>query len=176
MNDFAAQLDRWHDFHLLIGGAAATLMGLTFVAITLAPNVIAGRVSTAIRAFVTPIVAFFGTVLVVSLVLLVPHLAPAAPAVLLGSIGAGGLVYLVAIGTHRQWRTMELGFDDWIWYVGLPFLSYGALCASAIAWWHTSLWSPYAGAGAVIVLLIVGIRNAWDTVLTIAQKSQEPRG
>lgn len=76
MNEWTQQLGRWHDFYLLIGGASATLMGLTFVAVTLAPDVIAARASGEVRPFVTPIVALFATVLVVSVVLLIPLLMP----------------------------------------------------------------------------------------------------
>ena len=32
---FAEQLDRWHEFYLMAGTAAVTLMGLLFVAVSL---------------------------------------------------------------------------------------------------------------------------------------------
>ncbi|MGZ3530890.1 MAG: hypothetical protein ACXVAR_05260 [Vulcanimicrobiaceae bacterium] len=171
-NDWTQQLEQWHDFHLLIGGAAATLMGLTFVAVTLAPHVIAGRASTAIRAFITPIVAFFATVLIISVVLLVPHLTPTATGAFFAVVGISGLIYIFSTGPHGQWRKWQLGIDDLIWYIGLPLLGYGAILTSAVGMWRVSFWAPYVAAGAVPVLLIIGIRNAWDVVLAIARESQ----
>jgi hypothetical protein len=172
MNELTQHLERWHDFHLLIGGAAATLMGLTFVAVTLAPEVIAGRASTAIRAFLTPIIAFFATVLIISVVLLVPALTPAATGAFFAVVGISGLLYILSTGVHRQWRNWHLGIDDWIWYVGLPLLSYGAMLASAAGTWQVSFWAPYTAAGAVLALLVIGIRNVWDVVLAVALESQ----
>lgn len=173
MNEWTQQLDRWHDFHMLIGGAAATLMGLTFVAVSLAPEVIAGRASTAIRSFITPIVAIFATVLIVSVVLIIPALTPAVVGALFAVVGACGLIYIVSLDIHGQWKTWELGIDDWIWYLALPVLCYGAILASAFGIWTAAIWSQYAAAGALVIMLVVGIRNAWDIVLTVARESQQ---
>ncbi len=165
-------LERWHDFHLLIGTAAATLMGLTFVSVTLAPEVIADRTSTVVRAFTTPIVAFFATGLLVSLVLLVPGLTEIAAGALLAVFGAGGMAYMFSTGVHRQWRELELGMDDWFWYMGFPVVSYAAILAGAIALFKTAPWALYASDAGIFALMIVGIRNAWDVVLAIVRQTQ----
>lgn len=147
-------------------------MGLTFVAVSLAPEVIADRTTTVVRAFTTPIVAFFATVLALSLVLLVPRITPWVAGTIFGAVGITGFVYVLSTGVHRQWRDLELGFDDWMWYMGLPLVSYGAIVASAAGMWSASFWSVYAGAAAMLVFLIAGIRNAWDVVLAIARQSK----
>lgn len=172
MSAWTQSLERWHDFHLLIGTAAATLMGLTFVAVTLAPEVIADRTSTVVRAFTTPIVAFYATVLIVSLILLIPGLPPAAAGVVLGLVGAVGVAYMFSTGVHRQWRDLELEMDDWFWYIGLPVLAYCVLFVGAFGMWSAAPWALYAAAAAVFVLLIVGIRNAWDVVLAIVRQTK----
>jgi len=169
MSLWTQSLEGWHDFDVLIGTAAATLMGLTFIAVTLAPEVIADRTSTAVRAFTTPIVAFFATVLIVSLTVLIPGLTPAAAAIMFAVIGAGGIAYMLSTGVQRQWREMELGIDDWFWYLALPVLSYVALGVSAAAMWNADPWALYVAAAAALLLLVVGIRNAWDVVITIVQ-------
>lgn len=169
MNVWTQSLEGWHDFDVLIGTAAATLMGLTFIAVTLAPEVIADRTSTAVRAFTTPIVAFFATVLTVSLIVLIPGLTPAAAGIMFVIIGAGGVAYMMSTGVQRQWREMELGLDDWWWYIALPVLGYVALAASAAAMWYAAPWALYVAGAAALLLLIVGIRNAWDVVITIVQ-------
>lgn len=173
MNDWVQQIQGWHDFQLLIGTAGATLMGLTFVAVSLAPEVIADRTTTVVRAFTTPIVAFFATVLIVALIVLVPQLTPAIMGGLFAVIGIIGMIYILTTGVHGQWRTLELGIDDWVWYLGLPLVAYGGILAAGIALWMASFWSTYAVSAAVLLLLIVGIRNAWDVVLAIARQSQK---
>jgi hypothetical protein len=162
----------WGNFHVLIGTAGATLMGLTFVAVSLSPKVIADRTDTVVRAFTTPIVAFFATVLILALLMLVPKLPMHVEGILFAIVGAGGFIYILNTGAHRQWRELELGIDDWIWYIALPLLSYGAIVASAAGVWSASPWAAYALAAAVLALLIVGIRNAWDVFLAIARESQ----
>lgn len=157
---------------MLIGTAGATLMGLTFVAVSLSPKVIADRTDTVVRAFTTPIVAFFATVLVLALLMLVPRLPLHVAAALIALAGVTGVIYILNTGAHRQWRELELGIDDWVWYIALPLLSYGAIVASAAGTWNASPWAPYALAAAVLALLIVGIRNAWDVFLAIARVSQ----
>lgn len=163
-------MDAWHDFYVLIGTAAATLMGLTFVAVSLAPDVIAERTTTAVRAFITPILAFFATILIISLFQIIPGMPSIGSAAFFIIAGIGGLAYIATTGVHRLWRTMELGIDDWIWYIGLPLLGYACILAGGAALWLAREWGIYAAAGATLVLLIAGIRNAWDILLTIAHQ------
>jgi hypothetical protein len=167
--------EAWHDFYLLIGTAAATFMGLTFVAVTLAPKVIAARTFTAVRAFVTPIVAYFATVLVVSLVALLPLAPDSAPhkeAILLAVIGLVGAIYVPSTGVQKQWREMELGADDLLWYAAWPFVGYLLALAAAFTLWRSLESGAWIVAADVMLFLIVGIRNAWDVVIAIARESQ----
>lgn len=162
-------LEHWHDFSLLVGTAAATLMGLTFVAVSLAPDVIADRTTTVVRAFTTPIVAFFATDLILSVLLLVPDLPRTAAAAFFAAAGSCGVAYVFSTGAHRQWRELELGVDDWIWYFGLPLAGYAGLLVPGILLWFPQAWCLYAVAGAQVLLLVVGVRNAWDVVIAIVQ-------
>lgn len=167
--------ESWHDFYVLIGTAAATLMGLTFVSVTLAPKVIAERTFTAVRAFITPIVAFFATVLVVALVALLPRLPPSVPnpgAIVLAILGILGVFYVPSTGVHRQWREMGLGPDDLLWYAAWPFAGYLVTLAAAYGMWHALYWAPWLLAADVMLFLVIGIRNAWDVVIAIARESQ----
>jgi CBS domain containing-hemolysin-like protein len=59
------QLEAWRNFYMLLGTAAATLTGLMFVVVSLGPQQIGARTATGVRAFVTPTVVYFTTVLVV---------------------------------------------------------------------------------------------------------------
>src|SRR5438876_5281029 len=87
-------IEGWHEFYLLVGTSAAALTGLMFVVISISPETIAERPKSGLRAFVTPTMVFFTTALAISAFMLVPHIAPAALALLLALTGVGGLAYL----------------------------------------------------------------------------------
>src|SRR5712691_8395187 len=136
--DAVAMMEGWHEFYVLVGTSAAALTGLMFVVISISPETIAERPRSGVRAFVTPTMVFFATALAISAFMLVPHIAPAALALLLALTGVGGLAYLVWVRGHRYWREGKLDAEDWVFYIGLPFLSYTLLVAAAIAIWGSS--------------------------------------
>jgi TRAP-type C4-dicarboxylate transport system permease small subunit len=69
-------------------------------------------------------VVFFTTTLVVSSLFLVPGVSATIVGVLLCFGACASLVYLAYTRAHQQWRRNKLPPLDWIWFVGLPFLSY----------------------------------------------------
>lgn len=151
-------LHAWSEFYLIIGGAAAALTGLMFVVISIAPHVISARTAPNTRAFVTPTISCFVTVLVASGIMTIPSMTPYTLALLLALGGIAGLAYMAWIGAHRQWRA------------GLPIVGCVLLLAAAI---EVRLDSPFGletVAIALIVFLVTGIRNAWDLVLWMAQQ------
>jgi hypothetical protein len=135
---------------------------------------IAERPKSGVRAFVTPTIVFFTTALAVSALMLVPHIAPAPIAVLLASTSIAGLAYLLWVRGQRHWREQKLDAEDWVFFIGLPFLSYLLLLAAAIAIWRDSALGAPTLAFVTIVLLLIGIHNAWDLVIWLSQK--KPRG
>jgi hypothetical protein len=167
------QLETWHEFFLLLGTAGLTLTGLLFVVISLGPRVAADRHATNVRAFVSPNAVFFTATLVVSSLFLVPGLSARLIGVLL-CFGAGAsLVYLAYTRGHQQWRHNKLPMLDWIWFVGLPFLSYLLLLFAGIGFLVDFSFAIYGVAAGLILLVITGIRNAWDLVLWTAQQEHK---
>ena len=165
------RLDAWHDFYVICGSAAAGLTGLMFVVVSLGPKTIAAGATTGVRAFVTPTVVYFTSALVVSAVMTMPAMNPSVLGafVAVGSIGALG--YMLRIRGHRRWRESQLDRLDWVWYVGLPTLVYLTLLGTAVA---IATRAPFALdilGGAIVLLLVIGIRNAWDLVLWMSQRS-----
>ena len=73
--------------------------------------------------------------------------------------------------THQRWRQSNLPLMDWIWYVGLPIAAYVVLLLSGIGVLMQASLSMYGVAGALILLLVIGIRNAWDLVIWISQQA-----
>jgi hypothetical protein len=73
MNSSLAEfVDDWHDFDLLIGTAAATLVGLMFVAASIGASVFTEKSRAAMQAFISPTVVHFTTVLVIAILAVVP--------------------------------------------------------------------------------------------------------
>jgi hypothetical protein len=57
---------------------------------------------------------------------------------------------------------------DWIWYAALPLIVYAGLCvAGGLVAWHSTT-SLFAIAASALLLLFIGIHNAWDTVTYLA--------
>jgi hypothetical protein len=160
----------WHEFYLLIGTSGAALTGLMAVVVSISPDTIASRPHDAVRAFLTPTMVFFTTTVAVSALMLVPHIARAPLALLLALIGVACLGYLLWVGGHRQWRKQKLDAEDWIFFIGLPFLSYLLLFVAAIAIWLGSAFGPMLLAFATVLLLVNGIHNAWDLVIWLSQQ------
>jgi hypothetical protein len=171
MNAWLQEIHAWHEFYLLMGTSVAALTGLMFVVVSIGPEVIIGRPMGGVRAFVTPTVVYFSTVLVVSAVMMMPRVGPVVLGVLLLLGGAGGLAYICWIGTYKQWRDSdELGWDDLVCYVALPILGYVLMLAAGVGMWMRSAFGAFTLSAAMILLAVVGIRNAWDLVLWFAQK------
>lgn len=58
--------------------------------------------------------------------------------------------------------------EDWIWHVATPFVAYGAvLIASAVIMRHTES-ALFVIAPAALLLMFVGIHNAWDAATWMA--------
>jgi hypothetical protein len=170
---WAHQLEMWHEFYLLLGTAGLTLTGLLFVVISLGPRVAADRHAGSVRAFVSPNAVFFTSTLVVSSLFLVPGLSTTMIGALL-CFGAGAsLVYLAYTRAHQQWRHHRLPPLDWIWFVGLPFLSYVILLTAGVGFVVEISFAMYGVAVGLVLLVITGIRNAWDLVLWTAQKQHK---
>ena len=58
--------------------------------------------------------------------------------------------------------------EDWSWYLALPFLAHIALILAALMLAKNPSLSLYIVGSAMILLLLVGIRNAWDMVTFLA--------
>jgi hypothetical protein len=164
------QLEAWHDFYLVVGTGAAALTGLLFVIVSLGPHVVAGQTQTGVRAYVSPIATHFTFVLVGSSVMLVPELPMPILGALLMAGGFGGLIYTAWTRVHQRWRASTLPFLDWVWFAGLPVVCFVATVASGIAIAKGLPIGLHGIASALLLLIVVGIRNAWDVVLWVAQQ------
>jgi hypothetical protein len=160
-------LEGWGNFYVIVGSSAGALIGLQFVVITL----ISGRPVTRVDAqagpaFATPTVVHFGVVLLLSAIANVPWSGIIAVAVLWGLVGLCGVVYVIVVARRmRVQRAYQPVFEDWLFHVLLPSAAYAALAISAyVAQIHTRSAMFVVGA-VVLLLLFIGIHNAWDAVM-----------
>jgi len=178
-------LSNWQNFYMLIGTASATLTGLMFVATTLIAG-IDTHVSTAnagISAFNTPTVVHFGAVLLIAGILSAPWQAFSSISLLLGLFGLGMVFYLIIVMRRmRRVPHYQSTLEDWLWYMAFPLLAHIGLIIAAIALPANPALALYIISAAMVLLLFVGIRNAWDLVTFLAvershseSKSQENR-
>jgi hypothetical protein len=93
MNELELLLGRWANFYVITSAAAATLIGLWFVVITLAVD--RGLEDTGqIRVHLTPTVVYFASVLGVAALLAFPNHTRTTAAFCTCLIGVMGLIYL----------------------------------------------------------------------------------
>ena len=159
----ASLLKDWDNFYVIIGSAAAGLTGLTFVVIALSAE--AKRVNLrGLRTFVTPSIVHFGAVLAQAAFLSMPHLGVLSLSLGFGAAGFAGLIYVavIAVGIGRIAGEYIPVHEDWIWNVVLPAIVYGALLAAAFLIWRQPQASMYGVAAVSLLLMFIGIHNAWD--------------
>jgi hypothetical protein len=163
-------LAAWSNFYIMTGSSSASLTGLMFVVITLVSGVERLRKAPdGISAFSTPTVVHFCSALLVSAVLSAPWRSFGFAAALLGIIGLFGVVYIFRVALlARRLGTYTPDVEDWSWYTILPILAYGTVLGGAIALLAVPAGALFAVAAGVVLLIFVGIRNAWDIVTYIA--------
>ena len=159
-------LSGWESFYVVVGSSAGALIGLQFVVITLIADLPVSREDAqAGEAFGTPTVVHFGVVLFMSAVVVAPWPGIAAVAVLWGLAGLGGVGYTAVVARRmRQQTAYRPVFEDWLFHILLPWSAYAMLVASACAAYSYERAALFVVGAAALLLLFIGIHNAWDTV------------
>ncbi|MGE5377155.1 MAG: hypothetical protein ACM3XO_19030 [Bacteroidota bacterium] len=164
-------LGSWQNFYMIIGTAAATLTGLMFVVTTLIAGIDShvSILNAAVSAFNTPTVVHFCAVLALAGILSAPWQAFSMVSLLLGLLGLGMVCYLIVVFRRlRRVPHYQSTLEDWTWYMAIPLLAHGLLVVSAFLLTENPVPTLYMVGSAMIILLLVGIRNAWDMVTFLA--------
>ena len=165
----------WDDYFLLVGSAAAALIGLLFVVVTLTAGRERSTIELGQRFYMTPIVADLGAILLLSGTVMAPALHEGVKGVLVTLAGIAGLAADVGIALGiRKLKLAEgtRGFDV-TWYGVVPAIVSVALAGAGIGVLLHMAWAPVAVAAVLMALLLVCIHNAWDLVTFIAPLSTE---
>jgi hypothetical protein len=166
-----ALLNTWQNFYMILGAAAATLTGLMFVVTTLIAGIDAhlSVLNAAVSAFNTPTVVHFGTVLLLAGILSAPWQKFSSLSFLLGALGLGMVFYSILVMRRmRRVPHYQSTLEDWLWYLAFPFLSNLLLIVAAFVLQKNPSSALYIVGAAMMLLLLVGIRNAWDMVTFLA--------
>jgi uncharacterized membrane protein YoaK (UPF0700 family) len=161
------------DFFILAGTASATLVGLLFVGLSLHLRIVV--TTSEVRSLARVTLANFGTVLFVTLFMVIPEDRATAALQLIGS----GIVSLIIVtpslvaAARGQGRSLEMRRRDrarLVMRFGFSTLSYLAVIAAGIL-----LVSSLTSASglllvvAIVVLLLISLRNTWDLLVTVGE-------
>jgi hypothetical protein len=173
---FNDMLHSWQNFYFMAGGTAATLIGLMFVALSLGLNMISSEITEEMKAFVTPSVFYFVSVLLIACAMLVPLYTPPVLAILFfigGIIGLGWSVPFVRKLTRIAKKHQDFTLSDWLGQVILPVFNYTLLVAVALCF-ALNQWSlAFIGLWLISVMLLVcAIMNTWSLVVWIVEQKK----
>jgi hypothetical protein len=138
---FPQLLSDWSAYFTMMGGAAATLLGLLFVAVSLRLNIFQQRNIAEVRRLASVILGAFLTALVISAVTLAPHGRREVLAMGLLVIGIAGLAAAVSLArlrwalatpSERAERTFLIQGVAIFLTISAPYG--GALLASFLLW------------------------------------------
>ncbi|HMG35821.1 MAG TPA: hypothetical protein VKM94_17940 [Blastocatellia bacterium] len=159
------ELTQWNSFYVIVGSSAGALIGLQFVVLTLIAQRPPLRVAEAGAAFATPSVVHFAVVLLLAAVASAPWHAIGFVAVFWGLVGLGGVLYSIIVARRVKMQTVyEPVFEDWLFHLLLPIASYATLAVAAFMVHIYERTALFMVGGATLILLFVGIHNAWDGV------------
>jgi hypothetical protein len=170
MNALAESLNLspWQNFYVIVGSSSGALVGLQFVVIAL---IVSARHRTdvdSINAFGTPTVVHFSTALTISAIMCAPLPSLLTLSIALALCGLVGLVCACNVFRRARRQTAYTPVrEDWVWYGIVPSGIYVALVVAALSLGMTGRLGLSLVAAATLSLLLVGIRNAWDTVTHI---------
>ncbi len=173
---FSQQLNLWHDFYIVLGGAAATLVGLLFIAISLNAELITNRTQAPLRAVASNTFISFLLVLVYALFLLFPNdnVGTVKGTVLgISLMGAVHVLHQAYIawggkGHHISLLTMLRRFI-------LPSFAYIFIIYASQQLTDSDSSSLYSLAVVFIVLLGTATSYAWDWLIGVGQNKGDSK-
>jgi hypothetical protein len=162
----------WESFYVIVGSSAGALTGLQFVVLTMIAEARkargVGRGGESIAAFGSPNVVHFCSALLVSAILSAPWGGLGPPGAAIVVCGVLGVIYsLIVLRRTLRQQEYQPVLEDWIWHALLPTLAYAAMVYGGWVLEHGSADTLYVVGAATLLLVFVGIHNAWDTVMYI---------
>jgi hypothetical protein len=165
----------WHEFYALLGTAAAALVALLFVAVSIGTSVLTpepeSRRNTS--TYMSPVVFHYANVLFLSLIALVPTQSWQSFGLVIGFASIGSVIYSIVIAV-RVHRNAISDLPDRLCYGAIPALCYATGMVVALLLFAKNPAGLDLLAGAALLLLVINIRNAWDLMLSLARRVNRP--
>jgi hypothetical protein len=162
--------DQWWNFFYLCGSSAATLTGLTFVAVTFGSSLIKKDNLDKVNIYISPFCYHFMHVFFLCAI-------PASNArIIAGTAIVTGLWRLIKIPKaisilHAQARedpNADIDASDWIVVVFVPMAVYIALFAAGAGFLLGKPWAVDVLAICCLVLLLNSIKGVWNMLIWVA--------
>jgi hypothetical protein len=172
-------LGAWESFYVIVGSSGAALTGLMFVVITLIAERRTVATPREINAFGTPTVVHFCSALFVSTTISAPWKTLSNCGLALGAAGVFGTIYtIIVLQRARRQTGYKAVLEDWIWHTILPFAAYLSYVITAVEITAYPSNALFVIAAATLLLVFIGIHNAWDTVtyLVLQGRDGQPAG
>ena len=165
---FQTTIQAWHEFYMLAGGAAATLVGLLFVGLSLHLRVVVSRPE--VRSLASVTLANFALVLLIALFGLIPEQPQGFGYAVILSGAATGAIVAPSLWAASRSQTRTLRVRRLFLRFGISALA----CAGAVAAGVLVLRGSYGTAlgwlAAVSVTLnVTSLRNSWDLLVTVGE-------
>ena len=169
-------LSGWGNFYAIVGSSAGALIGLQFVVMTLIANIPINRGDAqAGDTFTTPTVVHFGVVLFLSAVASVPWDGIVVVVVLWGLMGLGGVVYVIHVARRLRRKPPTSPCSRTGCFMSCSHSRPTRCLQDRQGRLLSAAADPVRRGAAALLLLFVGIHNAWDLVTYhVFVKKQEP--
>jgi len=168
-------LDGWHEFYALLGTAAAALVALLFVAVSIGTSVLTpdpeSRKNTG--TYMSPVVFHYANVLFLSLIALIPTQTMESFGLVIAVASIGSVIYSIVIAL-RVHRNSISDLADCLCYGAVPALCYATGLVVALLLLAEKPMGLNLLAAAALLLLVINIRNAWDLMISLARRVNRP--
>jgi hypothetical protein len=171
ISSFTAAASTWQNFYLLSGTAAATLIGLMFVAVTFGSRLVSVQSAVSARSFIDPPFYHFVHVLLTACLVVIPSMSAPMLGALLLCVSVLRAAVLFRIHRHMREAQRKFGdieLSDWIQGIAVPLLCYLLLGASGAAFF-AGYSAAFSGlAIATLATLMLGVFGAWELMIWMA--------
>ena len=157
-------LQQWSSFFSITSAASATLLGLLFVVITIAPG-LGRKLASKSRIYLTPAVIYLTSVLVMSALLTIPNQTQLSSVICICIMGIFGLIYTGSLTILRS-ELYEKRSDRYR-YAVVPFLAYLILFIGGLSLHRVGQVGLDVVAAGMVMLLNAAIRNSWSIAISI---------
>lgn len=165
---FASEIREWSDFYSAIAGAAATLLGLLFVALALNPAVMRDGSANGMRAWAAETFHNFLVVLAIALTMLVPDQQPFGTGLPMLILGVHG-VYRVTRDVSEARRDADPRWQSMrsLTRFAAPGLAYALLTIGGIWTISGDPDGPDMLISVIFLLIISASASCWDLLREI---------